>query len=117
MTITADVQEAMKYLNSNIINLSTVVKSSSRSKMTTLTSILLLQADTSQDLNYFSAGKQKTRNAWTKDLLLYNIWNPIRLGINIARTTKLWKSLINLYDKTSELALLHVKKQPRNLYF
>jgi len=47
VTITADVQEAMKYLNSNIINLSTVVKSSSRSKMTTLTSILLLQADTS----------------------------------------------------------------------
>ena len=47
VTITVDVQEAMKYLNSNIINLSTVVKPSSRSKMTTPTSILLLQADTS----------------------------------------------------------------------
>jgi len=58
------------------------------------------------------------RNTWAKGLLLYNIQNLVGLGTNIGGTAgKLWKSLTNLYGKTSELALLHAKKQLRNLCF
>jgi len=56
------------------------------------------------------------RNAWAKSLLLYNIQNPVRLDANIAgAAVELWKLLTNLYDKTSELALLYAEEQLRNL--
>ena len=116
--ITAKVQGAMKYLDSNIIDLLTIVKLSFRSEMTTSTSIPPLQTDIPSDLNYPSTREQKVRNTQAKGLLLYNIQNLVGSGVNIAGTVgELWKSLTNLYDKTSELALLHAKKQLRNLCF
>ena len=116
--ITAKVQGAMRYLDSNIIDLLTIVKLSFRSEMTTSTSIPPLQTDIPSYSNYPSTGEQKIRNTQAKGLLLYNIQNLVGSGANIAGTVgELWKSLTNLYDKTSELALLHAKKQLRNLCF
>ena len=58
------------------------------------------------------------RNTWAKSLLLYNIQNPVELDANIAgAAVELWKLLTNLYDKTSELALLYAEEQLRSLCF
>ena len=65
-----------------------------------------------------SAGEWRTRNAWAKGLLLYNICNPIGLGVNVLGTTKaVWKLLTNLYDRSSEIAKLHAKEKLQSLWF
>ena len=49
---------------------------------------------------------------------MYNIRNPIDLGVNVSGTTQaLWKSLTNLYDRSSEIAKLHAEEKLQSLRF
>jgi len=114
VTIAAEVRGAMGYLDGTILDPNTLTTGPTT---TTSTSTLSPQTETPWDSNYPSPGEWKARNAWAKGSLYYNICNPIGLGANIAGTaTDLWKSLTSIYDKTSELALLHVEEQLRNLH-
>ena len=50
------------------------------------------------------------------EILLYNIWNSIGLGADVSGTAvELWRSLMKLYDKWSEVAKLHAEEQLKSL--
>ena len=47
---------------------------------------------------------------------MYNIRNPIGLGANVSGTAEaLWKSLTNLYDRSSEIAKLDAEEKLQSL--
>ncbi|KAJ3552018.1 hypothetical protein NP233_g12968 [Leucocoprinus birnbaumii] len=117
ITIAAKVRGAMGYLTGDIRDPTTLIKSSPETTETsTKTATAADPEDTAWDSETPSASEWRKRNAWAKGLLLYNIRNPIGLGANIAgNAAEVWKSLKDLYDKTSELARLHAEEQLRSL--
>jgi len=116
--VAAEVHRAMGYLDRSIRDPTTIIQSpdppdstSTTSKLATKPKQIQLEA-TSWDSDELSTGEWRTRNAWAKGLLLYNIHNPIGLGANVSGTTEaLWKSLTNLYDRSSEIAKLHAEEK------
>jgi len=60
----------------------------------------------------------KVRNAWAMGLLIYNTTDPLGLGININRTAaKAWKSYLDTYNTPSEVALVNVEQELRNMMY
>ena len=54
------------------------------------------------------------RDAWTMGLLIYNIKNPVGLGVKLDGTAaEAWKSLTDQYQVTSELALVNAQRELR----
>ena len=53
-------------------------------------------------------------NAWTMGLLIYNIKNPVGLGVRMeGSTADAWKSLTDRYHVTSELTLVNAQRKLR----
>jgi len=104
----AKVWGAIGYLDRTIKDPSILIKSSnnSNSKLKPILSNI-----TFWNFEDLTVKKWRTRNTYAKDLLLYNICNSIRLGANIPRTAEvLWKTLTNLYDRSSDIAKLYIEE-------
>ncbi|KAF7778932.1 hypothetical protein Agabi119p4_3277 [Agaricus bisporus var. burnettii] len=65
-----------------------------------------------------SPAEWKVRNAWAKGLLIYNTTDPVGLGISIGGTAAdAWKSYLDNYEVASEIALLNVEMELRNMIY
>lgn len=77
-----------------------------------------LPTDTSWDSTTPSPAEWKTRNAWTKGLLVYNTKDPIGLGIILSGTAAdAWKSYNDQYAKVSEIAILNAERDLREITY
>ena len=88
--VAAEVCGAMGYLDGSIRDPATLIQSSNPPD-STLTTSKPKQTQlevTPWDSDEPSAGEWRTRNAWAKGLLLYNIRNPIGLGANVSGTAE-----------------------------
>ena len=57
-----------------------------------------------------SEDKWEICNAWMMGLLIYNIKNPVGLGVRMeGSAADAWKSLTDQYHVTSELALINAQ--------
>ena len=78
---------------------------------------MITSEPTSWKCNEPTVRKWKVQNTWIKRLLIYNIHNIIGLGADILEIAKrLWNSLMDLYDRISEIAKLYVEEQLRSLH-
>jgi Reverse transcriptase (RNA-dependent DNA polymerase)/gag-polypeptide of LTR copia-type/GAG-pre-integrase domain len=58
------------------------------------------------------------RNAYVKGLILFNVVNPIGLGVKLDGTAaEAWESLVSQYDVHNEIALVHAQRELRELVF
>jgi hypothetical protein len=65
-----------------------------------------------------SPAEWKTRNAWTLALLLFNTNNAVGLGINIhGSAADAWKSYLDTYQVISEIAIINVETDLRNMRY
>ncbi|KIJ23037.1 hypothetical protein M422DRAFT_196412 [Sphaerobolus stellatus SS14] len=56
------------------------------------------------------------RNAWTLGIIVFNTTNPVGLGIDMSKTAaEVWKSLLELYDVKSDLAIVNAERELRNV--
>ena len=104
----AKVWGAMGYLDRTIKDPSILIKSSNNSNFKLKPILPNITSWNSKDL---TVKKWRTRNKYSKDLLLYNICNSIRLGANIPRTAEvLWRTLTNLYDRSLDITELYIEE-------
>ncbi|KXN88952.1 hypothetical protein AN958_06514 [Leucoagaricus sp. SymC.cos] len=140
ITIAAEVHGAMGYLTGTISNPGTIIlhltptgttttatttAATSTMSPTSTTPAITLTSPTTQstvDTPWYSTipspSEWKAQNAWSKGLIIYNIRNPVGLGINIMGTVAgAWSSLTSIYDKTTELALLYAQDELQGLRY
>lgn len=130
--IAAEVRGAMGYLEGTIPNPTTVpaiiITPPTTTASTTSTSLSptstapITSTSTSIDTSWESPNpteaEWKVRNAWAKGLLIFNIKNPIGLGINIAGTAaEAWKSYVEIYEAGSDLAVANAEMELRNMHY
>ena len=119
--MTAKIREAIGYLDNLIKTTSTKpAKLANLNKPTTkpkITIVMITSESTSWECNEPTVSKWKVQNTWIKRLLMYNIHNIIGLGADILEIAeRLWNSLMDLYDRISEIAKLYVEEQLRSLH-
>jgi len=60
----------------------------------------------------------EARNVWTKILLIFNITNPVGLGIDISGTTaEVWKTYMSSYETASDMTKQNAEQKLQNLTF
>ena len=85
---------------------------------TAQTTALTSQAETPWHSLDPSPAEWKTRNAWTKDFLIFNTKNSTGLGIDTSGSAAdTWKSYINGYGSTSSMARWSAERELRNLTY
>jgi len=84
----------------------------------TQTTAFISQAETPWHSPNPSPAEWKTRNAWTKDLLIFNTKNPTGLGIDTSGSAAdTWKSYISGYGSPSPMARWNAERELRNLTY
>ncbi|KXN80853.1 hypothetical protein AN958_07124 [Leucoagaricus sp. SymC.cos] len=137
ITIAAEVRGAMGYLtgiiqdptsqttttihtasSTPIITVTSPAQTTMTATTTTSTPTPTTTTETAWDSGTPSTSEWKAQNAWAKGLVIYNIRNPVGLGVNVlGSASEAWTSLTSIYDKTTELALLHAQDELQGLRY